>query len=178
MADANQGWRVDDSVRVARATRDMRCIPEQPCRTHEEYQHVRSVAEHPMMLDECVTGIATAQRIMADRGAELCCLKTSNPGGLSKARRVRDYLIDNRMPVVAKDTWGGEIASAALAHFAASTPAEYLQNTTDLMNCNTRSAGRGGAVAQAGRLFAPDVAGRGGTPDFESLGDPVQEFAE
>lgn len=131
-----------------------------------------------MMLDECVTGIAAAQRIMADRGAELRCLKNSNPGGLSKARRVRDYLIDNRMPVVAKDTWGGEIASPALAHFAASTPAEYLQNTTDLMNYNTRSAGRGGAVAQAGRLLAPDVAGRGRAPELESLGDPVQEFAE
>lgn len=26
------------------------------------------------------------------RGAELCCLKLSNPGGLSKARRVRDDL--------------------------------------------------------------------------------------
>ncbi|MEL6211029.1 MAG: enolase C-terminal domain-like protein, partial [Pseudomonadota bacterium] len=101
----------------------------------------------------------------------------SNLGGLSKARRVRDYLLENRMPVVCEDTWGGEITSTVVAHFAASTPAEYLHNTTDLMNYNTRSTGVGGAWAERGRLYAPDAPGLGVTPDFESLGDPVQEFA-
>lgn len=173
MADANQGWRVDNAIRVARATKDLDFILEQPCRSYEECQQVRRVADQPLKLDECVTGMHAAQRIVADRGAEICCLKISNLGGLSKARRVRDYLIDNRMPVVAEDTWGGEIASAALAHFAASTPAEYLQNTTDLMNYNTRSTGLGGPVARQGRLYATDTPGMGVAPDFESLGAPV-----
>ena len=176
MADANQGWRVDNAVRVARATQDLDYILEQPCRTYEECQQVRRVAQQPMKLDECVTGIAAAQQIVADRGAEMCCLKISNLGGLSKARRVRDYLIDNRMPVVAEDTWGGEIATTTLAHFAASTPEEYLQNTTDLMNYNTRSTGVGGAWAQDGKLYAPDAPGLGVTPDFDSLGAPVAEY--
>ena len=130
----------------------------------------------PMKLDECVTGLHAAQRIVADHGADLICLKISNLGGVSKARRVRDYLIENRLPVVAEDTWGGEIASATLAHFAATTPAEYLHNTTDLMNYNTRSTGIGGAWAENGRLYAPDTPGLGVTPDFESLGAPVAEF--
>ena len=177
MADANQGWRVDNAICVARATRDLDFILEQPCRTYEECQQVRRVAEQPMKLDECVTGMSAAQRIVADRGAEICCLKISNLGGLSKARRVRDFLIDNRIPVVAEDTWGGEIASTTLAHFAASTPADYLQNTTDLMNYNTRSTGVGGAWAKNGKLFAPDAPGLGVTPDFDSLGDPVAEYA-
>ncbi|MEM7295968.1 MAG: mandelate racemase/muconate lactonizing enzyme family protein, partial [Pseudomonadota bacterium] len=176
MADANQGWRVDDAIRLARATQDLDFILEQPCQTYEECQQVRRVAEQPMKLDECVTGVHAAQRIVQDRGAELCCLKISNLGGISKARRVRDYLIDNRIPVVAEDTWGGEIATAALAHFAASTPENYLQNTTDLMNYNTRSTGIGGAMAQDGKLFAPDAPGLGVTPDFESLGAPVAEY--
>lgn len=173
MADANQGWRVDDAVRVARATRDLDFILEQPCRSYEECCQVRRVAEQPMKLDECVTGIHAAQRIVADRGAEICCLKISNLGGLGKARRVRDYLVDNAIPVVAEDSWGGEIASAAVAHFAASTPSDYLLNTTDLMNYNTRSTGKGGPVARDGRLYATDTPGLGVTPDFESLGDPV-----
>ena len=176
MADANQGWRVDDAVRVARATSDLDYILEQPCQTYEECQQVRRVAQQPMKLDECVTGIRAAQRIVADRGAELCCLKISNLGGLSKARRVRDYLIDNRIPVVAEDTWGGEIATAALAHFAASTPPDYLQNTTDLMNYNTRSTGRGGATTKAGKLYAPNAPGMGVSPDFQSLGQPVASY--
>lgn len=176
MADANQGWRVDNAIRVARATRDLDFILEQPCRTYEECQQVRRVAEQPMKLDECVTGMAAAQRIVADHGADICCLKISNLGGLSKARRVRDFLIDNRIPVVSEDTWGGEITSAVVAHFAASTPEEYLQNTTDLMNYNTRSTGIGGPTAQEGKLLASDTPGLGVRPDFESLGSAVSEY--
>ncbi len=176
MADANQGWRVDNAIRVARATRDLDFILEQPCRTYEECQQVRRVAEQPLKLDECVTGIHMAQRIVADRGAEICCLKISNLGGLSKARRVRDYLVENRIPVVSEDTWGGEITSAVVAHFAASTLPEYLQNTTDLMNYNTRSTGIGGPVSRNGKLYASDTPGLGVVPDFESLGAPVEEF--
>ena len=177
MADANQGWRVDNAIRVARATKGLDFILEQPCRTYEECQQVRRVADQPMKLDECVTGMAAAQRIVADRGAEICCLKISNLGGLSKARRVRDFLIENRMPVVAEDTWGGEIASTTLAHFAASTPEEYLINSTDLMNYNTESTGTGGAWADGGKLYAPDGPGLGVTPDFDALGAPVAEWA-
>ena len=44
---------------------------------------------------------------------------------------------------------------AVVAHFAASTPPQYLQSTTDLMNYNTRSTGVGGAWAKGGRLYAP-----------------------
>jgi len=176
LADANQGWRVDNAIRVARATRDLDFILEQPCRTYEECQQVRRVAEQPMKLDECLTGMHMAQRIVADRGAEICCLKISNLGGLSKARRVRDYLVENRMPVVSEDTWGGEITTSVVAHFAASTPFDYLQNTTDLMNYNTRSTGNGGPVSRDGKLYARDSPGLGVTPDFESLGAPVAEY--
>ncbi|WP_170327293.1 mandelate racemase/muconate lactonizing enzyme family protein [Ruegeria arenilitoris] len=176
MADANQGWRVDNAIRVARATRDLDFILEQPCRTYEECQQVRRVAEQPMKLDECVTGMHMAQRIVADRGAEICCLKISNLGGLSKARRVRDYLVENRIPVVSEDTWGGEITTSVVAHFAASTPEEFLQNTTDLMDYNTRSTGVGGPVSRDGRLYASDAPGLGVSPDFESLGSPIEEF--
>ncbi|MDA7423958.1 mandelate racemase/muconate lactonizing enzyme family protein [Thalassococcus lentus] len=177
MADANQGWRVDNAIRVARATPELDFILEQPCRTYEECQQVRRVAQQPMKLDECVSGMAAAQRIVADRGAEICCLKISNLGGLSKARRVREFLIENRIAVVSEDSWGGEIATAAVAHFATSTPEEYLQNTTDLMNYNTASTGIGGAVAKDGKLYAPDVPGMGVVADFESLGTPIAEYA-
>ena len=176
MADANQGWRVDNAIRVALATRDLDYILEQPCRSYEECQQVRRVAQQPMKLDECITGMAAAQRIVADRGAEICCLKLSNLGGLSKARRVRDFLVENRIPVVSEDTWGGEITTSVVAHFAASTPPDYLQNTTDLMNYNTRSTGIGGPRVADGKLYAPDTPGLGVVPDFESLGPPVAEY--
>ncbi len=173
MADANQGWRVDNAIRVARATHDLDYIFEQPCRTYEECQHVRPHVAQPMKLDECVTGMLAAQRIVHDRGAEICCLKISNLGGLSKARNVRDFLVENRIPVVSEDTWGGEITSATVAHFAASTPEDYLVNSTDLHNYNSRSTGLGGPSVRQGKLFASDDPGLGVEPDYDSLGDPV-----
>ena len=178
MADANQGWRIDNAIRVARATKDLDFILEQPCKTYEECQQVRRVAAQPMKLDECVTDIRIAHRIVEDRGAEMCCLKVSNLGGLSKARRVRDYLVENRIPVVSEDTWGGEITTAAVAHFAASTPEEYLTNSTDLHNYNTRSTGIGGPTTKGGKLYATDTPGLGVTPDFDSLGHPVAVYGE
>ncbi len=177
MADANQGWRVDIAIRVAVATKGLDYILEQPCKTYDECQQVRRVAEQPMKLDECVTGLQAAQRIVADRGAEICCLKLSNLGGLSKARRVRDYLVDNRISVVSEDTWGGEITTATVAHFAASTPDEFLINSTDLMNYNTRSTGVGGPEVRGGKLYATDTPGLGVTPDWDSLGAAVAEYA-
>ena len=176
MADANQGWRVDNAIRVARAVKDLDFILEQPCKTYEECQQVRRVAQQPMKLDECITGLDMARRIVNDRGAEICCLKISNLGGLSKARRVRDFLVENRIPVVAEDAWGGQITTAAVAHFAASTPEEYLINSTDLMNYNTRGTGFGGPETRGGKLYATDTPGLGVTPDFESLGTPVADY--
>lgn len=176
MADANQGWRVDNAIRVARATKDLDYILEQPCKTYEECQQVRRVAMQPMKLDECVTDLHMAQRIVADKGAEICCLKISNLGGLSKARRVRDFLVENRIPVVSEDTWGGQITTAAVAHFAASTQSEYLINSTDLYNYNTRNTGTGGATTKDGKLYATDTPGLGVVPDFKSLGEPVAEY--
>ena len=176
MADANQGWRADEALRVARATRSLDYFLEQPCKTYEECRQLRRRVDLPMKLDECVTGMAMAQRIVADRGADLVSLKVSNIGGLSKTRRVRDFFVDNRIPVVVEDSWGGEIASSVFAHLAVSTPVEFFVNTTDLMNYNTRSTGIGGAVTKDGRFYAPDAPGLGVQADFESLGAPVVEY--
>jgi L-alanine-DL-glutamate epimerase-like enolase superfamily enzyme len=177
-ADANQGWTVDEALRVARATRDLDYFMEQPCMTYEECQQVRRRIDLPMKLDECITDFHMIQRVVQDRGAEAVCLKISKQGGLSKARRMRDYLVNHRMPVVAEDTWGGEICTAAVAHFAASTPAEFLVNSTDLHNYNTRRTGLTGPETRDGKLFASDLPGLGVEPDLASLGAPVAVYGD
>ncbi len=177
-ADANRGWRVDDALRVARATRNLDYVFEQPCRTYEECLQVRRRIDLPMKLDEVVTDMRIAHRIVQDCAAEIVCLKISNLGGLSKARRVRDYLVDQRIPVVAEDSWGGEIATAALSHFAASTPNRMLASTTDLHNYNTRATGLPAPKTDNGRLFASDSPGLGVEPNFSCLGEPVAAYGK
>lgn len=175
-ADANRGWTINNAVKVVRAVRDTGIMIEQPCPTYEECLHVRQHCDLPMKLDECVTELRVAERIVADRAAEVICLKISNLGGLSKARRVCDYLVEHGLSVVAEDTWGGEITTAALAHLAASTPPQFLYNTTDLHNYNTRRTGKPGPATKDGRLFASDAPGLGVEPDYESLGEPVAVY--
>ena len=178
MADANQGWHVDEAIAVARATRDLDYILEQPCESYEECLQVRRVVDRPLKLDECIGDLRMAQRVVADRSAEIVCLKISKQGGLSKARRTRDFLIDNRIPVVSEDSWGGEIVSAAVAHFAASTPEDFLLNTTDLHSYHVEGTGRPAPETRDGRLYAPNAPGLGVEPDFEALGAPVAVYGE
>jgi len=175
-ADANQGWTIYEAIKVVRAVSDLDVMIEQPCQTYEECLQVRTHTDLPMKLDECVTDIRVAQRIVEDKAAEVVCLKISNLGGLSKACLVRDFLVSNGLSVVAEDTWGGEITTAAIAHFAASTPPELLYNTTDLHNYNVESTGIPGPETRDGNLFASDSPGLGVEPDFDSLGDPVSIY--
>jgi cis-L-3-hydroxyproline dehydratase len=176
-ADANQGWRLDEALRVVRATRELDYVLEQPCQSYAECLQLRRRSDLPMKLDECITGLDMAQRVIADQAAEILCLKISNLGGLSKARVVRDFLVANRMPVVCEDTWGGEITTATLAHFAVSTPAELLVNTTDLHSYNVETTGSPAPRTEGGRLYAADTPCHGGEPYYDSLCDPVGVYA-
>ena len=91
---------------------------------------------------------------------------------------MRDFFVANRIPVVSEDSWGGEIATAAVSHFAASTPQEFLLNSTDLHNYNTASTGKPGPATKDGKLYASDAPGLGVTPDYDSLGAPVATYGE
>ena len=176
LADANQGWHVDEALQVARATRDLDYVMEQPCKTYEECLAVKRKIDRPLKLDECITGMHAAQRMVNDRAAEIACLKISNLGGLTKARRVRDFFIGNRVSVVSEDTWGGEITTAVISHFAASTPEEFLVNTCDLHNYNEDRTGTPAPVTRDGRLFASNEPGLGVEADFDSLAEPVAVY--
>lgn len=175
-ADANTGWSVVDAVRVARATEDLDYVLEQPCLTYEECRQVRRRTTLPMKLDECMTDLAMAERAVQDEVAEVICLKVHKHGGISATRRIRDYLVAHRVPMVVEDAWGGEIVTAALSHLVASTPAPLVAATTDLHNYVVESTGVGGATVAAGRLVAPDRPGLGVEPDLDSLGAPVAVF--
>ena len=129
-----------------------------------------------MKLDECITDLRMAERAVVDRAAEVICIKVSKHGGLSKARRIRDYLAEHGLPMVVEDTWGGEIVTAALAHLAVSTPAHLLVNSTDLHNYVVGTTGTPAPATRDGCLIASDAPGLGLEPDLESLGSPVLDF--
>ena len=139
---------------------------------------VRRQVDLPMKLDEVVTGIHMARQIVNDRAAEICCPKISNLGGLSKARRVRDFLIDHGISVVSEDTWGGEITSAAVSHILLLRPllgnADKFYRSPQLRDQIHRSAGTGDAGWQA--FMPPMRQAWVFVADYESLGAPIAVY--
>ena len=75
-----------------------------------------------------------------------------------------------------EDSWGGDIATAAIAHLAHSTPTEFLFSTTDFNSYVTVSCAEGAPQRQNGRMAASVSPGLGIKPRMDVLGKPVVEI--
>jgi L-alanine-DL-glutamate epimerase-like enolase superfamily enzyme len=74
-----------------------------------------------------------------------------------------------------EDTWGGDIATTAIAHLAHSTPPEFLFSATDFNSYVTVSIAEGAAQRKQGKMAAPTAPGLGIKPRMNVLGKPVLE---
>lgn len=173
VADANTSWLMHDALRVVRAVRDVDVYIEQPCATYEECLTVRRHTDHPFVLDEVIDGIDMLLRGHADRAMDVVNLKIGKLGGLTKARQVRDLCVSLGIAMTIEDTWGGDIATAAIAHLAHSTPPELLFTSTDFNSYVTVSTAEGAPRRRGGRLAASTAPGLGISPRMEVLGKPV-----
>jgi L-alanine-DL-glutamate epimerase-like enolase superfamily enzyme len=176
LCDGNTGWRRDEALKVAEATRGLDYILEQPCYRYDDCLSVRRRASQVFKLDETLQGLDDIQRAHHDDALDVACIKVSKQGGLAKARLLRDSCAAMGLPMTVEDVWGGEIVTAALAHLAASTPPETLLNTTDLHNYNTVHLADGAPEAKQGRLFVGDAPGLGVTPKAGVLGDAIATY--
>jgi len=175
VADANTGWLMHDALRVVRAVRDIDVYIEQPCRSYEECLTVRRHCDHPFVLDESIDSLDPLLRGHADRAMDVVNIKISKFGGLTKARQARDLCVSLGIAMTIEDSWGGDITTAAIAHLAHSTPAEYLFTSTDFNSYVTVSTAQGAPQRIEGRMSAPLVPGLGISPRMEVLGEPVFE---
>ncbi|HWE39986.1 MAG TPA: cis-3-hydroxy-L-proline dehydratase [Isosphaeraceae bacterium] len=177
VADANTGWRMHDAARVVRAVRDIDVSIEQPCLSYEECLSIRRRTDHPFVLDESIDGLATLLRGHADGAMDAVNLKIGKLGGLTAARQARDLCVSIGLAMTIEDTWGGDIATAAIAHLAHSTPPEFLLSTTDFNSYVTVSNAEGAPIRHNGRLAAPTAPGLGVSPLMDVLGKPVLDIS-
>jgi L-alanine-DL-glutamate epimerase-like enolase superfamily enzyme len=173
IADSNTGWTMHEAARVVQAVRDLDVYIEQPCRTYEECLTVRRRTALPFILDENIDGMGILLRAIADGAMDVINLKISKVGGLTRAREMRDLCLSAGVAMTIEDTWGGDIVTAAIAHLARSTPAEFLFSATDFNSYVTRSIAKGAPQRKAGRMTAPDRPGLGIEPRLDVLGKPV-----
>lgn len=174
LCDANGAWSFSDAVRIAAGVRELPVIIEQPCRTLEECIAFRERCWNPVKLDEVIETTQDLLRAWHAGAMDYCTIKISRVGGLSKARRMRDLCVDLGIVAVPDDTWGSELVSSALAHFAWSTPAKFRLNATDLTDYVETVTADGHVHGENGYLGFNGAPGLGVTPRMDVLGEPVQ----
>jgi L-alanine-DL-glutamate epimerase-like enolase superfamily enzyme len=148
---------------------------EQPCLSYEECLAVRRQCPHPFVLDETIDDLSVLLRARADLAMDVVNLKISKLGGLTKIRQARDLCASMGIAMTLEDSWGGDIATAAIAHLAHSTPTEFLFTTTDFNSYGTLSTADGAPHRVNGRMAASKQPGLGIRPKMDVLGKPVVE---
>ena len=172
-ADANCGWRQHDAIRVVRAVRDVELYLEQPCLTYEQCLAVRRHCDHPMILDECMDSVGLVIRGWQESAMDAINLKINRVGGLTKAMMFRDLCIELGIIMTVEDSWGGEIATAAIAHLAHTLPREFHFQSSAFHEYSDLEIAEGGPSIEQGWMRASSGVGLGVEPKMEVLGEPV-----
>lgn len=177
VADANTGWTQHGAMRVAAAVAERDVYIEQPCPEYASCLQVRQATPRPFVLDESMDGVAPLLRGLADGAMDVVNIKIAKVGGLTRAHRMRDLCAECGIAMTLEDTWGGDVATAAIAHLAHSTPEDMRFSVTDFNSYVTRPFAPGAPVRVDGKLAAPRAPGLGVTLDYGVLGDPVWRTA-
>jgi L-alanine-DL-glutamate epimerase-like enolase superfamily enzyme len=177
IADANTGWLMHEAARVVDAVRDIDVYIEQPCMSYEECLAIRRRTARPFILDEVIDSLAAILKGHADLAMDVINLKISKVGGLTRAKQIRDLCQALGLAMTIEDTWGGDIATAAIAHLAHSTPPELLFSATDFNSYVTRRIAEGGPARKEGRMAASLSPGLGVQPLPDVLGPAVVRIA-
>jgi L-alanine-DL-glutamate epimerase-like enolase superfamily enzyme len=172
-ADANTGWRQHEAIRMAHAVADLPIYVEQPCLTYHECLAVRPHLTRPLILDEVMDSRQAIRQGAADGAMDVINLKISRFGGLSGARRARDLCVDLGIAMTIEDTWGGEIASAAIAHLAASTSEQFHFQSSAFHDYHSLAIAEGGPEVADGHMTIGDAPGLGVEPLWDTLGPKI-----
>jgi L-alanine-DL-glutamate epimerase-like enolase superfamily enzyme len=174
VADANGGWRLREAMVAARLLEGHdRVFFEQPCPTLEECVSVRRHTTLPFVLDEVIGDVGSFLGAWERQAMDAINLKISKVGGLTRARQLKELAETLGVALTVEDTWGGDLATAAVAHLAASTRSESLF-TVSFMNDWTQEHLAGYEPrSEGGRGAAPTAPGLGVEVDVELLGEPL-----
>lgn len=173
IADSNTGWTTAGAIRIANACRDLDVYIEQPCLTFNECITVRKHTNLPMVLDEIIVGIHELVEANKCNAMDVVNIKISRVGGLTKAKQMRDYCESAGIMMTLEDSWGGDIATTAIAHFAGSTKPDYYFSSTDFNSYNDVSVAPNAPRRVNGKMTVPTLPGLGIDVDEKILGKPI-----
>jgi L-alanine-DL-glutamate epimerase-like enolase superfamily enzyme len=124
--DANQSYRPDDAIRVARRMEELGVeLFEQPVARGdlEGLARVAAAVDVPVEADESALGLEDVRRLIAMRAVDSISLKIPKLGGLAKTREAAELCAAAGVRCRIGATVGSRILAAAALHLAAATPA-------------------------------------------------------
>jgi L-alanine-DL-glutamate epimerase-like enolase superfamily enzyme len=176
VADANTGWLMHDALKVVKATEHLDIYYEQPCMSYKECLAIRNKTNNPFILDENIDSIESFLTAIKDGAMDAVNIKISKLGGITKSKLLRDLCVETHIPMTIEDSWGGDIATAAISHLAHSTPEKFRFSCTDFNSYNTISYSSGSPQKKNGKMQASDDFGLGIKVNEEILGKPIIEI--
>ncbi len=176
--DVNRAWLPREAITVMNSVEGLSSWFEQPCETLDEIAQVRRNTHYPIGIDEGLHTMQDLLRIQRDGIAELVNIKLNRVGGLTKARRMRDFCLATGITMLIMDTGGTVVADTAVAHFAQTIPAASCLGVWSCQEMVGFDPAPGAGARNVGGCFlAPDLPGLGVAPELERLGEPVAIYA-
>ncbi|WP_299483884.1 mandelate racemase/muconate lactonizing enzyme family protein [uncultured Roseibium sp.] len=174
--DVNRAWTPGVALQVLNAVSARDWI-EQPCETLDQCAAVAKKVPQPIMLDECLHTFQDHLQAWKSGACQGVKVKPNRVGGLTKARRIRDFGVSVGWQMHIEDTGGSAFADTATLHLAASTPdPNRLASWLCHAHLATDPVAGQGARNQDGYVTFSDVPGVGVTPDPLALGQPVAVY--
>lgn len=162
--DANQGWSVEEAIRLIRGWEDDGLgveLVEQPTPAHdlEGLARVTAASETPILADESIWNARDLREIVRLSAADLINVKLAKCGGITPARELVDLAGEAGIGVLIGSMLESVVGVTAAAHLAASLPAQ--RHDLDAGLWLEADPMDGGAQYLAGAIFLPDLPGLG-----------------
>jgi L-alanine-DL-glutamate epimerase-like enolase superfamily enzyme len=172
--DANRAWLPREAITVLNAIDGVTSWFEQPCETLDEIAQVRRQTSYPICVDEGLHDYDDLLRIQRDGIAELVNIKINRVGGLTRARRLRDFCLATGITMLVMDTGGTVLSDTGVAHFAQTIPAPSCLGVWSCQEMVSVDPAPGQGVRNVDGCFsAPELPGLGVEPIAAALGEPV-----
>ena len=124
---------------MVKQTENIDVYIEQPCETYRDCVEIRKKTSNPFILDESIDSLNNFLQAYRDGAMDIINLKISKLGGIYKSKQLRDLCVELKIPMTIEDSWGGDIATAAISQLAHSTPEKFRFSSTDLNSYNSFS---------------------------------------
>ena len=174
--DVNRAWQPATAIEILNSVHARDWI-EQPCQTLDQCAHVARRVQNPIMLDECMHSFDDHLSAWKQGACEGVKVKPNRLGGLTKARRVRDFGVSVGWQMHIEDVGGSALADTAAIHLAASTPnANRLASWLSHDHLSIDPVPGQGARNKDGVATPPSDPGLGMSPNAEHLGESVAHY--